>query len=79
VFLCGGARSGNNGLKYQTYFCMVALVAEVMDKKMFLCLVALSATAMDLDETQTLHEQLTLRNTTDCFHGSSTCNQLLHF
>jgi len=46
---------------------------------LFLCLVALSATAMDVNETQTLHEQLTLRNTTDCFHGTSTCNQLLHF
>jgi hypothetical protein len=47
---------------------MVALAAKVMDNFYF-CLTALSATAMNADETQTLHEQLTLRNTTDCFHG----------
>jgi len=58
---------------------MVALAAQVMDEKTFLFVVALSATAMDVDETHILHEQLTLRNTTDCFHGSLTCNQLLHF
>jgi len=49
---------------------MVALAPQVMDENnVFFCLNALSATATNLDETQNFHEQLTLRNATDCFQG----------
>ena len=84
---------------------MVALAVEIMDRKIKhgFCMVAFAAQVMgdfflskrtvcysdECRQTQTFHERLTLRNTTDCFHGklnnlcafiwSSTCNQLLHF